>query len=93
MIEGEREPTLAWLADSRARFLAAVEVLTDDEVFEPRPVHWGERLPLARMVSSMINENVHHIAEIGVLRDLHRCRARNQPPPPPSNGPEWWQPR
>ena len=89
-VPGTCEPTLAWLADSQARFLAAVEALTDEEVFEPRPAHWGQQVPIVHLVTSMIHENVHHIAEIGVLRDMHRGQARNQPPPPPTNGPEWW---
>lgn len=84
---------MAWLAEAQERFAVAVEALSDEEVFGHRPAHWGEHLPVARLVSLMINENVHHIAEIGALRDIHRGHARTQPLPPPSLGPDWWQPR
>jgi hypothetical protein len=38
----------------------------------------------------MLTEHVHHIAEIGVLRDLHRGHAVIQRPPPAAPDPSWW---
>jgi hypothetical protein len=63
--------------------------VVDEEVFERRPVHWGERLPIVHVVTSMIAENVHHIAEVGALRDIRRGAARSQPFPD-RVGPPWW---
>lgn len=91
-VPGERTRALAWLYDAQDRFTGAVEALDDRTVFELRPAHWGARLPIAHLVTSMLTEHVHHIAEIGTLRDLHRGRARRQPPPPPVPGPPWWLP-
>jgi DinB superfamily len=81
---------LAWLRRSQDQFMAAVDSLTDESMFEMRPAHWGEAIPAARLVTSMLTEHVHHIAEIGVLRDLHRGCALGQPPPPTPPGPPWW---
>ena len=64
-------------------FIDAVDGLSAESVFEPRPAHWGESVPVVRLVTTMLTEHVHHIAEIGVLRDLRRGHALSQPPPPP----------
>ena len=92
-VPGDRAGGLAWLEAAQERLAAAVDALSDEEVFEYRAAHWGQHLPVAHLISSMISENVHHIAEVGVLRDLHRGHARNQAPPPPTPGRSWWQPR
>jgi hypothetical protein len=83
---------MGWLFGAQDRFAAAVDGLDDEAVFHLRPAHWGEMLPVAHLVTSMLTEHVHHIAEVGVLRDLRRGRARSQPPPPPVPGPDWWLP-
>ncbi len=89
-IPGDCDGGLEWLRRSQQSFIDAVAQLTDAAVFEPRPAHWGAQVPAVRLVSSMLTEHVHHIAEIGVLRDLHRGRALVQPPPEPTSGPSWW---
>jgi hypothetical protein len=89
-VPGDAPGGLRWLRDAQDRFIAAVEAVDDVTVFEARPAHWGESLPIVQLVTSMLTEHVHHIAEIGVLRDLRRGQARHQPPPPPTPGPPWW---
>jgi len=85
---------LAWLYDAQDQFTDAVDQLDDDSAFDLRAAHWGEMLPVAHLVTSMLTEHVHHIAEVGVLRDLCRGQARSQPPPPPpTSGPPWWLPK
>jgi hypothetical protein len=91
-VPADRDGGLAWLYLSQDRFTHAVDDLSDEEAFDLRPAHWGEMLPVAHLVTSMLTEHVHHIAEVGVLRDLRRGRARRQPPPPPTTGPPWWLP-
>jgi hypothetical protein len=89
---GDRRPTLddvdvpgdvasgvQWLHDAQDRFLSEVARLDDTTVFEPRPAHWGESVPVVNLVTLMLTEHVHHIAEIGLLRDLHRGHARTRP--------------
>jgi hypothetical protein len=79
-VPGDAAGGLAALYRAQDDFMAAVDAIDDAEVFEPRPAHWGE-LELARLVMTMLTEHIHHIAEIGLLRDLRRGRARVQPPP------------
>jgi len=81
---------LAWLYGAQDAFIAAVDGLSDESALAQRPAHWGESVPVVRLVTTMLTEHVHHIAEIGVLRDLRRGHALSQPPTPPSPDPSWW---
>jgi hypothetical protein len=72
---------LASLYRAQDQFLAEVDGLDDASVFELRPAHWGESLPIAHLVTTMLTEHVHHMAEIGLLRDIRRGHARALPPP------------
>jgi hypothetical protein len=89
-VPGDISAGLAWLYRAQDDFTDAVDGLSDESAFELRPAHWGEALPVVHLVTSMLTEHVHHIAEVGVLRDLRRGCARSQPPPPRTPGPQWW---
>ena len=89
-VPGDCSAGLAWLYSAQDDFIDAVDGLSDESVFEPRPAHWGESVPVVRLVTTMLTEHVHHIAEIGALRDIRRGHARSQPPPPPTPSPSWW---
>ena len=89
-IPGDVSSALAWLCRAQDDFIDAVDGLSDEEVFELRPAHWGESMPVVTLVTMMLTEHVHHIAEIGVLRDLRRGHALTQPPRPPTDDPSWW---
>ncbi len=78
-VPGDAASGLRWLYDAQDRFLSEVAALDDPTVFELRPAHWGEALPVVSLVTLMLTEHVHHIAEIGVLRDLHRGHACTRP--------------
>lgn len=88
-VPGDHDAAIAWLVRSQDAFIAAVEALDDDEVFTPRPAHWGDAVPVVQLVTTMLTEHVHHLAEVGVLRDLHRGHAVAQPSRQVSL-PEWW---
>lgn len=80
---------VASLVEAQDRFRASFEALPDEEALALRPAHWGARLPVVHLVTTMLIEHVHHVAEIGALRDLRRGKARPQPQTAPS-GPAWW---
>ena len=77
-VPGDAASGLRWLYDAQDRFLSEVAELNDTTMFELRPAHWGESLPLVNLVSMMLIEHVHHIAEVGALRDLRRGHARTR---------------
>lgn len=89
-VPGNFRAGLAWLYGAQDDFMVAVAGLSDRAAFEPRPAHWGKSVPVVQLVSTMLTEHVHHIAEIGVLRDLHRGHALNQPRRSPLSDPNWW---
>jgi DinB superfamily len=89
-IPGDATAGIAWLYRAQDDFTDAVEKLSGEAIFEPRPAHWGGSLPAVHLVTMMLTEHIHHIAEIGVLRDLRRGCARSQPPPPRTTAPKWW---
>ncbi len=78
---GTRDGLAEWLNGAQDRFLAAVDELTEAELVELRPAHWGQHVPVHALVSTIAREHIHHGAEIGLLRDLRRGHARLQPPP------------
>ena len=89
-VPGDLGAGIAWLYRAQDGFIATVAALSDESVFESRPAHWGELVPVARLVTTMLTEHVHHVAEIGVLRDLRRGHSLSQTPPPPIRDPSWW---
>ena len=78
-VPGDAAAGLAWLYEAQDQFMSAVDTLDDVSVFESRPAHWGASLPAVSLITTMLTEHVHHIAEIGVLRDLHRGHALTRP--------------
>jgi DinB superfamily len=89
-VPGNMRDGLAWLFRAQDEFIAAVTGLSDDAVFEPRPTHLGAPVPVVQIVSIMMTEHVHHLAEIGVLRDLHRGHAVTKPRTSALHDPSWW---
>ncbi len=81
---------VAWLSAAQDAFMGALDALDDAAVFALRPGHWGESYPVVNLVTGMLTEHVHHIAEIGVLRDLHRGHARTRSFVDSVPVPPWW---
>ena len=81
---------LRWLFAAQDRFCDAVENLAEGEALELRPAHYGDDVPVVQLVTTIAAEQVHHVAEAGVLRDLRAGAARDLPPPPPIESPSWW---
>ncbi len=63
-----REPVSVWLQHA-----------SDADLDQLRGSHIGDPIPAAEVVMILINEEIHHGAEIGVLRDLWRCSTVNSP--------------
>jgi DinB superfamily len=67
---------VAWLHDAQDHFIAATAALDDSQLDLDRPTQWDGLLPAWQLVWAILAEHFHHGAEIGVLRDLRRGRAR-----------------
>ena len=81
-VPGTASEGVAWLLRAQDEFLRAVDAVSDDDIFAPRPAHWGESVPLTVLITAMLTEHVHHLAEVGALRDIRRGHALNLPPAP-----------
>lgn len=66
---------VAWLAASQPPLIDALQSLDDGGLDQPRLANWGETLPARQLFKILITEQVHHGAEISLLRDLYRNRA------------------
>ena len=63
---------IAQLEEGQALLAADLAALDDDELERPRATNWGEDWPTWKIFWTMIHHDIHHGAEIGALRDLHR---------------------
>ena len=53
-----------------SRWTRELAALTDADLDRMVPTNWGEQWPVHRVFAKLINEQVHHGAEISLLRDL-----------------------
>ena len=58
----------------QAFLTSALNDLSDADLDAPRMTNWGEEWPTWRVLWTMIDHDLHHGGEIGVLRDLYRER-------------------
>jgi hypothetical protein len=68
---------IEYLTESQAAVTSSLAALDAGDLDVLRPTHFGKPWPASRIVAVLINEQVHHGAEIGVVRDL--CRYRTAP--------------
>jgi len=61
--------------------------LTDADLDAPRLTNWGEEWPTWKIFWTMIDHDLHHGGEIGVLRDLYRERNMSPTRVPASGAP------
>jgi len=81
-IPGDVAEATGWLLASHEPLTAALAGLSDTDLDRLAPVNWGGRWPLHKIVATLINEQVHHGAEISMLRDLYWHRDSLGPKPP-----------
>ena len=70
---GTAADALAWLASSQRQIVEAIDGITDPD--QERRTNWGEMWPTWRIVSTVVDEQIHHGAEINLLRDLYPHRS------------------
>ena len=68
------EALLVW-HDSRRPITDWLRTATDADLAEPRPSHLGDSRTAGEVVRILLDEQVHHGAEIALLRDLYPHRS------------------
>jgi hypothetical protein len=79
-IPGDADGAVAWLARAQHAFGAQIDQLRPDDLEYVVTTFYGEHRSIENLVRGMTLEQLHHSAEIGCLRDIHRGHARS----------EWW---
>lgn len=73
---GDAHSARDWLEGSQRPLAAALAGLDSDAALDELVLtNWGERWPVSRIFMTLVNEQVHHGAEIALMRDLYRNRA------------------
>lgn len=62
---------VADLVASQRPVTDVLDAMTDDALAAPVGTPFGATWPASRVLQTLVNEQVHHGAEIGLLRDLH----------------------
>lgn len=73
-LPGTAHEAVDWLATSQSPLAEALAGLPDFALDDVVPTNWGDGWPVRRIFTTLINEQVHHGAEIRLLRDLYRNR-------------------
>jgi uncharacterized damage-inducible protein DinB len=76
---GDADGVLAYLAASQEPVTATLAALDDDALDELRPTQFGVEWPARRILTVLVDEQVHHGAEVALLRDLYRQRGSLRP--------------
>jgi hypothetical protein len=71
---GSAAAAVAWLAAGQERLLRVLAEADDGDLDRPTRTNWGDLWPEERIWRTLIDEQVHHGAEIALLRDLYRNR-------------------
>jgi hypothetical protein len=82
-IPSDAAASVRWLHRAQDSFMTAVGAADDLDFEKTWAVHWGENFAIGALVWQIAVEHVHHGAEIGVLRDLHRGHGRQAMWPEP----------
>ena len=75
---------IAALEHGHAALVRDIQGLRDDDLARPRMTNWGEEWPTWRIFWTLIHHDIHHGAEIGVLRDLYRINVIERAAPEPA---------
>ena len=74
-LPGTAMASVQWLAESQSELLDVLVTLDDDELDVPRRTNWGQKWPTRQLFKTLLDEQIHHGAEVALLRDLYRNRA------------------
>jgi hypothetical protein len=77
LMPGNANDAIAWLEKSQRPLAEQLSGYADDGRLDDLVLtNWGDRWPISRIFACLINEQVHHGAEISLLRGLYRNRDR-----------------
>jgi hypothetical protein len=72
--QGTASSAIAYLVESQRPVTATLETIDDGGLDELRPSHFGGERTARSVFVTLLDEQLHHGAEVALLRDLYRYR-------------------
>lgn len=69
------DDVIAWLDAAHRQWLASLESISEEQLDELRPLHWGDSAPLFDIVVRIAQHHVYHAGEINQLRSIYKGEA------------------
>ena len=66
---------IAWFDDAHRRWLENLGQVSDDQLDELHPLHWGERVPLFEIVVRITGHHLYHAGELNQVLSICRGEA------------------
>jgi hypothetical protein len=70
---GTASDAIDYLIESQRPITNTLAQLDDEGLDEMRPTHFAVAWPARRVLTVLVDEQLHHGAEVALLRDLYRC--------------------
>jgi hypothetical protein len=64
-----------WFDQAHRRWLEDLGAIKDDQLDEPRPLHWGEQAPLYDIVVMIAGHHIYHAGELNQVLSICRGEA------------------
>ena len=66
---------IEWFKESHRNWIDGLDGVTDDQLEEQRPLHWGEEAPLFDIVARIARHHVYHAGELNQVLSIVRGEA------------------
>lgn len=66
---------MAWFELSHQQWMDSLSNVTDDQLDELRPLHWGEKAPLYDIVVIIAGHHIYHAGELNQVLSIYRGEA------------------
>jgi hypothetical protein len=73
--ESYLQDILTWFHDAHRRWLADLARVSEDQLDELRPLHWGQRAPLYEIVVLLASHHLYHAGELNQILSIYRGEA------------------
>lgn len=77
VIKSERylQDVVTWFDDAHRRWVADLARVSEDQLDELRPLHWGQHAPLHEIVVLLASHHLYHAGELNQILSIYRGEA------------------
>jgi hypothetical protein len=73
--QGYVDDVIVWFDRAHQDWMRALSTITDDQLDELRPLHWGQRVPLFDIVVIVAGHHSYHAGELNQVLSIYRGEA------------------